>query len=76
MPRSGAWATEGNDDYSSPHPCKACETRKGGTRYLLLSIFLNSIIIIMLITILWQNLDGREGRAYTPYGSGVPRRTP
>ena len=20
MPRRGAWATEGNDDYSSPHP--------------------------------------------------------
>ena len=31
MPRRGAWKTEGNNDYSSFYPCKACETKEGRT---------------------------------------------
>ena len=27
MPRRGAWATEGNDDYFTPHPLQAIPPR-------------------------------------------------
>ena len=65
MPRRGAWTTEGNRDYSSPHPCKACEAKEGRTQILHSCIyFLFNYIVI--ITIIWQNLGGREGRAYAP----------
>ena len=39
MLRRGAWTTEFNHDYSSPHRCKACEAKKGRTQILLSSIY-------------------------------------
>ena len=39
MPRRGAWTTEGNHDYSSPHPCKAFGAKEGRTQILHLSIY-------------------------------------
>ena len=68
IPTKGAWKTEGNNDDSSLYPCKACETKEGRTQILLSSIYFLFNYII-LITIIWQNLGGREGRAL----AGPPR---
>ena len=54
MPRRGAWTTEGNHDYSSPHPCKACEAKEGRTQFSI-HLFILVFNYIVLITIIWQN---------------------
>ena len=67
VPRRGAWTTEGNLDYSSPHPCKACEAKEGIEEHRFsIHLFILLFNYIVLITIIWQNLGGREGRAYAP----------
>ena len=67
--RKGWCTTESNyNDYSSPYPCKACETKGGKNTDSTLIFFLSFFYLyyIMSITIIWQNLGGREGTAYAP----------
>ena len=70
MPRRGAWTTEGDHDYSSPHPLGwLVKLKKEEHRFsICLSILLFNYIV--LITIIWQNLGGRKGRAYAPWVAG------
>ena len=58
-----------------PTPARLVKLKKEEHRF---SIYLFILLFnyIVLITIIWQNFGGREGRAYAPQGSGVPRRTP
>ena len=74
--RKGGCTTESNNDFSSPYPCKACETKERKTQVLLLrfflSFFLSFIYIILYVTIIWQNLGGRKDGATTSFPGLFP----
>ena len=65
MPRRGAWTTEGNHGYSSLTPARLVKLKKEEHRFSI-RLFILLFNYIVLITIIWQNLGGREGRAYAP----------
>ena len=50
----------------SPTPARLVKLKKEEHRFSIYLVFILLFNYIVLITIIWQNLGGREGRAYAP----------
>ena len=76
--RKGGCTTESNNDFSSPYPCKACETKERKTQVLLLCFFFLSFFYLYYI-ICYYNLakfGWQERRSQCPLGQQCPQEDP